>query len=99
MRGRGYGRATAFHPCRGSPHSRGPAFGNVTRTRSASTEEQRACDVTGPVPYEQLMRGKVIPLALTVLVLPGCGAERQSSSGGEGSPTVVATVDPAVATK
>ena len=46
------------------------------------------------------MRGKVIPLALILLVLPGCGAARQSSRGGEGSPTAVTTVDPAdVATR
>jgi len=41
------------------------------------------------------MRGRLIPLALLALVLPGCGGETQSSGGGEGSPTAVATVDPA----
>ena len=49
----------------------------------------------GRIPYETLMRGRVIPLALLALVLPGCGAETQSSHGGEGSPTAVTTVDPA----
>jgi len=46
----------------------------------------------GRVPYEQLMRGRVVPLALIVLVLPGCGAARQSSPAGEGPPTAATTV-------
>src|SRR4051812_32137309 len=49
----------------------------------------------GRVPCETPMRGRVIPVALLALVLPGCRAETQSSRGGEGSPTAVAAVDPA----
>jgi len=47
MRGRVYGRDPAFHPCRGTPHSRGPACGNVPRGYSRGDTGERS-DVCGP---------------------------------------------------
>src|SRR4249919_2795956 len=43
------------------------------------------------------MRGTVIPLAMVVLALSGCGAARQAASGAEDQ-AAVASVDPSAVT-
>jgi hypothetical protein len=66
------------------------AFGHGSHPEQRS--ERAACDVAGPGTVKTLMRGRLIPLALLALVLPGCAVETQSSRGGEGSATAVTTV-------
>jgi hypothetical protein len=44
------------------------------------------------------MRGTVIPLALLVLVLSGCGAARQSAPGAKDRTAAVASIDPSAVT-